>query len=144
MTDLDAVKDIPFSRHLGVQTLVKEPGHVVLALDLRPEHLNSWEAAHGGIIMSLLDMAMGTSLRATTPEYRGAVTVEMKINFINPGKGRLVAEGRVIHQGRSLSVCEGEVRDGSGQLVAKAMGTFKLLAPKGEGARTEAAGSETK
>lgn len=143
-TDLDATKDIPFSRHLGVETLVREPGHVVLALTLRPEHMNSWDAAHGGITMSLLDMAMGTALRATTPEYRGAVTVEMKVNFINPGKGRLVAEGRVIHQGRSLSVCEGEVRDVSGQLVAKALGTFKLLPPKDESTRVEVAGGQVK
>lgn len=130
MVKPDATKDIPFCQHLGVETLHQEPGRTILALDLRPEFLNSWDSAHGGVTMSLLDMAMGTSLRATTPDYRGAVTIEMKVNFIHPGRGRLIAEGRVVHQGKSISVLEGEVRDSSGNLVAKAMGTFKLLPPR--------------
>lgn len=126
----DATKDIPFCQHLGVETVSQEYGHTVLALDLRPELMNSWDSAHGGVTMFLLDMAMGTSLRSTTPDYRGAVTIEMKVNFIHPGRGRLVAEGRVIHQGKSISVLEGEVRDHNGNLVAKALGTFKLLPPR--------------
>lgn len=131
MTPTEAANDIPFSQHLGVQTLLREPGHVTLALDLRPEHMNSWESAHGGVTMSLLDLALGMALRATTPDNRGVATVELKVNFISPGRGRLVADGRVLHRGNSLSVCEGEVRDAGGHLVAKAMGTFKVRAAKG-------------
>lgn len=124
---------IPFAHHLGVAVVGKEPGRVVLALDLRPEHLNSWQAAHGGVTMSLLDLALSMALRTTDPRENGAITVEMKVNFIAPGRQRLVAEGRLLHGGHSLATCEGEVRDGSGALVAKALGTFKLFRKQDEG-----------
>ena len=48
------------------------------------------------------------------------------MDFLQAGVGRLVAEGRVLRNGRSLIFCEGEVRDVNGELVAKALGTFKL------------------
>jgi acyl-coenzyme A thioesterase PaaI-like protein len=52
--------------------------------------------------------------------------VELSVTFIQPGTGRLVAEGRCLRSGKSLSFSEGEVRDGQGNLVAKALGTFSL------------------
>lgn len=117
---------IPFVEHLGMEVVQTEHGKAVLALTLLPEHTNSWKAAHGGVTMTLLDVALATALRTTATDEQGAITVEMKVNFIAPGFGRLLAEGRVVHAGRSVSVCEGEVRDESGQIIAKALGTFKL------------------
>jgi acyl-coenzyme A thioesterase PaaI-like protein len=37
-----------------------------------------------------------------------------------------VGEARCLRAGRSLAFCEGEIRDAAGELVAKAVGTFKL------------------
>jgi acyl-coenzyme A thioesterase PaaI-like protein len=54
------------------------------------------------------------------------MTVELKVSFIEPGEGKLIAEGRCLRAGKSLAFCEGEVRDQSGKLVAKALGTFML------------------
>jgi acyl-coenzyme A thioesterase PaaI-like protein len=42
----------------------------------------------------------------------------------------VLAEGRVLHGGKSTAFCEGMARDDKGQLLAKAIGTFKLLPEK--------------
>jgi uncharacterized protein (TIGR00369 family) len=117
---------VPFAELLGVEVVEQSPERVVLGLDLRPELLNSWQVAHGGVVMTLADIALAIAARTHTPGTKGAMTVELKVNFIEPGEGRLLAEGRCLRAGKSLAFCEGEVRDGRGKLVAKALGTFML------------------
>jgi acyl-coenzyme A thioesterase PaaI-like protein len=43
---------------------------------------------------------------------------------------KVMAEGRVLHGGKSTAFCEAEARDDKGALLAKAIGTFKLLSDK--------------
>ena len=117
---------IPFASHLGVRLKERGEGRVVLELDLRPELMNSWDSAHGGVVMTLLDIAMAVAARTLDPKAVGAITVEMKVTFIGTTQGTLIAEGRCIHRGKSLSFCEGEARDAAGKLAAKASGTFML------------------
>jgi uncharacterized protein (TIGR00369 family) len=117
---------IPFLDLLGVQPEHLENGRAVLSLNVRPELTNSWEVAHGAVIMALLDVSMGMATRSVHEDSDGVVTVDMSVNFLQAAAGRLTAEGRVLRKGRSLVFCEGEVRDAGGELVAKAIGTFKL------------------
>jgi acyl-CoA thioesterase len=124
---------VPFAEDLGITKLNQEPGSVCIALELREEHMNSWEVAHGGIIMSLLDIAMGMSAKSLDPEANGATTVELKTNFLKAATGRIIAEGFAQRAGRSLVFVEGEVRDEDDELLAKATGTFKLRLPRKAG-----------
>ncbi len=98
-------------------------------LDLLPRHLNSWKVAHGGVIMTMLDIAMAIAGRSIDPGSRGGVTVEMKTSFLQPGPAgtRLVAIGKAFHRSTTMSFCEGEIRDSDDRLIAKAIGTFKTL-----------------
>lgn len=122
--------DIPFVEHLGLQLLAKADGRSLIRLDPRPEHLNSWKGVHGGVLLSMLDVALGSAARSLDPNCIGATTVEMKANFLAVAIGPIVAEGRAQRTGRSLIFAEGEVRDLAGTSLAKASGTFKLLYPK--------------
>jgi uncharacterized protein (TIGR00369 family) len=122
--------NVPFIEHLGVRVISQEPGKVVCVLEVKPEHRNSWGVPHGGIVMSLLDFAMGMAGRTSHSTGKGAVTVEMKTSFIAAGEGALTCTGQVTHAGRTLIFCSGEVRDVSGKLCAQALGTFKLLSKK--------------
>jgi len=117
---------IPFAQHLGVRLLEKGGGRAVFELELRPELMNSFNAAHGGVVMTLCDIAMAIAARTLDDTAVGAVTVEMKASFLSVGKGTLVAEGKCIHHGSSVSFCESEIRDTSGRTIAKATGTFML------------------
>jgi acyl-CoA thioesterase len=121
--------DIPFIKDLGVEFVSAENGHAVVALDLAPRHLNSWAVAHGGVLMTLLDVAMAVAGRSLDPTAGGGVTVEMKTSFLQPANAgtRLIVSGHVYHRSSALAFCDGEVRDTEQRLIAKAMGTFKYL-----------------
>ena len=119
-------RPIPFATHLGIRLRARGEGHAIVEADLRPELMNTWESAHGGVIMTLLDIAMAMAARSADPKAVGAVTVEMKTSFIATCQGLLVAHGRCIHRGRSVAFCEGEARDAAGKLVARASGTFMV------------------
>jgi uncharacterized protein (TIGR00369 family) len=120
---------VPFIEDLGIEFVETPPGEGCVTLDLKPRHLNSWQVAHGGVIMAMLDVAMAIAGRSLDPGARGGVTVEMKTSFVSPGPAgaRLTATGRAFHRSTTMSFCEGEVRDSDNRLVAKAMGTFKTI-----------------
>jgi len=122
---------IPFVELLGFELLVCEAGRAEIALPLRDELTNSWSVAHGGVLMTLLDVAMAGAARSPNqPGHatsHGVVTVELKTSFIRPGLGRLLATGTLLHRSASMAFCEARVVDPHGLIVAHATGTFKYL-----------------
>ena len=117
---------IPYADLLGIRLVSRGEGRAELELTLRPELMNSWDTAHGGVIMTLLDIAMAVAARSADPKALGAITVEMKTSFIGTCTGTIVAQGRCLHFGRSVSFCEAEARDAAGTVVARASGTFMV------------------
>ena len=117
----------PFIEYLGIRTVSAIDGeaHVVLPLD--PHHLNVWNIAHGGVIMTMLDIAMGGAARSLATDGSGPVTIEMKTNFMQPGSGELRGVGRVLHKSTTMAYCEAEIFDPQNRMVAKALGTFKYV-----------------
>ena len=122
---------IPFVEMIGFELLRFEHGEAEIAIDLRDELCNSWSVAHGGVTMTLLDVAMAHAARSPgedgAVEQSGVVTIEMKTSFMRPGLGRLVGTGRRLHRTASMAFCEASVVGGDGQLVAHSTGTFKYL-----------------
>lgn len=123
---------LPFVDHLGIERVHSHEGRALLALEIKPAFRNSWQAAHGGVIMTMLDSAMSLAARLHLHGAPGGIlTIEMNAKFISPGMGeRLNAEGKVIGGGRSTLFCEAEVRDEAGNLVARSMGTLKPVKKK--------------
>jgi uncharacterized protein (TIGR00369 family) len=118
--------DIPFVRHLGFVLTVFADGQSELRFTPQPEHLNSYRVAHGGVVMTLLDVTMAMAARAA-PGRTGVVTVEMKTSFMRPSHGPLVARGRLLHHTATLAFTEATVFDEAGQACAHATGTFKYI-----------------
>ena len=130
---------IPFIELLGLEFLGFEAGRSEIALTLREELCNSWSVVHGGVTMTLLDVAMARAARspnqpghATSP---GVVTIEMKTSFMRPGRGRIVARGTLLQRTPTMAFCEASAFDEDGQLIAHATGTFKYLAGLPAGGR---------
>jgi uncharacterized protein (TIGR00369 family) len=117
----------PFVAQLGVEMVHAGIDRSELRLSLEPRHLNGLDVAHGGLIMTLLDAAMGAAARAKDPDGRGVVTIEMKTSFLRPARGVLSAFGFCDHHSASLAFCRGELRDSSGRLLAQSMGTFRRM-----------------
>ena len=122
---------IPFVEMLGFELVAWDGGQAEIALSLRDELTNSWSVAHGGVTMTLLDVAMAHAARSPNQpgikESPGVVTIEMKTSFMRAGLGRLVAKGRVVHRTASMAFCEGSIFDDADVVVAQATGTFKYL-----------------
>jgi uncharacterized protein (TIGR00369 family) len=120
---------IPFVEELGLELHAFGGGEAQIRVDLAEAHLNSFAVAHGGVLMTMLDVAMAhaaRSMNSTDPaQGPGVVTVEMKTTFMRPAEGRLDATGRVLHRTATLAFTEGSVFDDHGQLCAHA--TFKVL-----------------
>jgi len=117
---------IPYAELLDMRRLTEAPGRCTASVHIRPELMNSWGVAHGGAVMSLLDMTLGMSAKSLDEAAIGATTVELKVNFLAASTGTITAAGQAHRAGRSLVFVEGEVRGEDGTLLAKASGTFKL------------------
>jgi uncharacterized protein (TIGR00369 family) len=89
---------------------------------------NSIGIVHGGLTATLLDTALGTLASRVPGNKKGAVTVELKVDFLSPGVGeKFICHAQVVHNGRQLVRMEGKVRNEKGALIASATGTFFKL-----------------
>ena len=86
---------------------------------------------HAGIVTTLMDSACGYAAYTLMPADSRVLSVEFKVNFLNPARGkRFRAEGRVIKSGKTISVCEGKLfalQSGEEQLVAIMQATMICL-----------------
>ncbi len=122
----DFQKKIPFVGHLGIEVDSIGDGQAMLSVKLQPDFTNSFGSAHGGLIMSLMDVALCTAARSQHPDSIGVITIDLSIQFIGVGKGTLVADARVMKPGRNTVFTEGEIRNEDGSLVAKAIATVRV------------------
>ncbi len=123
---MDFPTPIPFVDLLGFKLVYMRDGTSRLTYDPEAAHLNSFQVTHGGASMTLLDVTMAHAARSLR-EAMGVVTVEMKTAFMQPAKGLLTAEGKVLHRTATLAFTEGTIHDANGRLCVHATGTFKYL-----------------
>ena len=135
---LDFGAVIPFVHHLGFTLERFEGGESTLHFAPRPEHCNSFGVAHGGAVMTFLDVIMATAARSANAGS-GIVTIEMKTSFMQPavpGTGPLVAKGVLMHRTVTMAFTQSTVFDGAGRACAHATGTFKFVKRLPTGTRT--------
>ena len=122
---------IPFVEELGIELWGFGGGKAELRIDLAQAHLNSWEVAHGGVLMTMLDVAMAQAARSNSShaphDAPGLATIEMKTTFMRPAEGQLRALGTLLHKTATMAFTEGSVFNEAGQLCAHATATFKFL-----------------
>lgn len=120
-------KKIPFVAHLKILTEELGRGTARLSLPVEPHFTNSLGTVHGGVIMSLLDVALCTAARTLHPESMGVVTIDLSASFIDGGRGaRLLADARVLKDTKSMTFVEGEAKNEDGSIVAKAIATVRV------------------
>jgi uncharacterized protein (TIGR00369 family) len=115
-----------FREHVALQVEPHEEGAAEVVVDAGDDHLNPNGTVHGGVLATMLDVAMGTA--AATASGEAPVTVALTVTYLEPGQpGRLVAKAKVRKRGKRLLVVEGEVVQGD-SVVADALGTFSVKA----------------
>lgn len=104
------------------------PGAVTIDLPFRADLTQQHGFLHAGIVTTIVDSACGYAALTQMPPTAAVLSVEYKVNFLSPAVGeRLVAHGRVLKSGRTLTVCFGEVKavaGGQERLIATMMATM--------------------
>ena len=86
---------------------------------------------HAGAISAIADTAAGYAALSLMPAGRGVLTTEFKINLVSPAVGdRMIARGRVVKAGRTLTLAQTEVfaeRGGQEKLIALLTATMMTI-----------------
>lgn len=109
----------------GFQLLDVQRGRARIGFHADSRHQQGGGIVQGGVIATLADSTMAFSVMSLTADDHPVVTIEMKVNFMSPvSEDDLIGEGWVLHEGKRTLVCECEIRNARGKLVAKALSTF--------------------
>lgn len=120
---------IPFGPLGFVARAGATDGEIVWEYVVDPAHYNPWQVLHGGVVMALLDTAMGFAVaQRVHADQRINAAAQMNVHFLAPVRaGTVRASASVVKIGRRLAVVEGTAHDDAGNAVATATATHALL-----------------
>jgi len=115
----------PYYQWLGLQVVSLDAD----AIEVRATWREEWVVnpgtrhTHGGILATLVDLAADNALLSRLGH--AVPTIDMRVDYHRAAlPGDLVAKGKVVKFGKRFSVCEAQVYDQDGQLVASGRGTY--------------------
>ena len=119
---------------LGIGLAEVTPGHCTLEAFARPEATQQQGLVHGALIGAMLDCAAGYAAYSLMPAASEVLTTEYKVNFVAAAEGsHLIARGRVIKPGRTLTVASAEAfyrREGHEILCAVMLSSLICVPPE--------------
>jgi uncharacterized protein (TIGR00369 family) len=120
---------MPIARHFGFAVTDVGPGLFEITQPFRQELSFSQGIFQAGPVGTLADMAAACAGITMLPRGWGASTVDYTIKLIAPAVGeKLVARGRLVRSGRTLSVSAADVyavHDENETLCATALATIR-------------------
>ena len=118
-----------YHRFLDYKVVERSKGFVRLEMTGFNHHRNRGDYIHGGVLMSLMDIAGIMAGGRASGETRKAVTVTLNCNFLATAMGESIyAEGRIIRKGRSMFFSDIRVVDAeTGKIYSSGQGTYKYL-----------------
>lgn len=124
-----------FMQTIGAQLVRVAPGEVDVELPAREALTQQHGFLHAGALATVADSACGYAALSLMPAGAAVLSVEFKINLLAPAAGdRVVARGRVIRAGKTVTVCWGEVTAYNGsseRLVATMVATMMTVRDRG-------------
>ena len=126
------IGNVPIGDTLGFSLVEAEDGRVALVGNPDERSFNLMGSVHGGWPAAILDSAMALSTLSSLDAHHGFTTVDIKINYLRPitrATGEVRAEGRLLHGGRRIALCEGRLVDRAGKLLCHGTSTC-LITPK--------------
>jgi len=112
---------------LEIEVVPTPDGEARLELCADSRHANLYSMAHGGVLTTMADTAMGAKCLALN---KRVVTISLTIEFMHAvmtSTPRVFTEAKVLHDGRQTMVCECKILDAKGKLYAKATATFYVI-----------------
>jgi uncharacterized protein (TIGR00369 family) len=117
-----------FPKMVGIEIDDIEPGRARLSLEVEEKHRQLHGIMHGGATATLIDTAVAFALVGASEPGAKFTTIELKINYLAPiVEGRIVADARLVRDGKRIVVAECDVFDAAGNLAAKGLLTYMRL-----------------
>jgi uncharacterized protein (TIGR00369 family) len=120
---------MPIAQHMGFDITDVAPGRFEITQAFRREFSFREGVFQAGAIGTLADMAAACAGATMLPDGWAASTVDYTLKLLVPAVGeKLVARGRVLRSGRTLSVAAADVfsvRNGEETLCATALTTIR-------------------
>jgi len=120
---------------IGARLARVEAGEVDIELNIRDDLMQQHGFLHAGVLATAADSACGYAALSLMPAGVAVLSVEFKVNLLAPAAGdRIVARGRVIRAGKTVTVCWGDVTAHAGdteRLVATMVGTMMTVRDRG-------------
>ena len=126
----------PIAQLLGFECIVAEKGEVAMRLAYDRSLENSIAMLHGGVAATMLDTAMGAAAHTALATSGMVVTLDLTITYLRPiteANSPVTATGRVANMARRTAYVIGDLRDGTGILVAHAVGNFSVISGRSMG-----------
>ncbi len=124
-----------FMATIGARLARVAAGEVDIELAVRNDLTQQHGFLHAGVLAAAADSACGYAALSLMPAGAAVLSVEFKINLLAPAAGdRVVARGRVIRAGKTITVCWAEVTAFAGtqeRLVATMVGTMMTVRDRG-------------
>lgn len=123
---LGLIDESPFLSQLNIKTTALDYGYARGEVDIERCHLNAFGGVHGGMYAAMMDHFSFWALYGSLDPEMGAITLDLHTDYLRScDHGRLVAEGHLIKAGRQIALCEVQVTDENGRLMAH--GTSKMM-----------------
>jgi uncharacterized protein (TIGR00369 family) len=118
----------PFMDLIGARITGLEPGFCEITVEHRRALTQQHGFVHGGVLASIADSAAGYAAFSLMPAEASVLTVEYKLNILRPGQGEaMIARGRVIKPGRTLTVVQADVFARSGGREDQVVASLQTL-----------------
>jgi acyl-CoA thioesterase len=122
------------SKVMGFVRLVsfdEETSRIRMEFDARKDFLHDGGVIQGGIVTGWIDMAMAFSVHLKTKYQLTPLSLDINVSFMKGAlPGKVYADAWIEKQGRSIGFLQGQLLNESGEVVAKASSTVKLLPKK--------------
>lgn len=110
-----------------VRIISAEGGRTAIEYQVGPQMCHSGGVAQGGFVCGWIDRAMAHASLLLSPEMT-PMSLDLKVSFFAPARpGRVIAEGWIERHGRTTCFAEGRLLDPTGQVLAKASSTIRLI-----------------
>jgi uncharacterized protein (TIGR00369 family) len=119
---------------VGARLRSVAPGDVEIDLPFRQDLTQHHGYMAAAVLTAIVDVACGYAAMTLMAPGASVLTIEYKVNFLSPAQGeRMVAHGRVVRPGRTVTVCSGDVvaiSGGSERIVATMLATMATVSPE--------------
>ncbi|MGB9729168.1 MAG: PaaI family thioesterase [Thermoprotei archaeon] len=123
---MEIINRSPFVSHIGLRIEEISDKESIVSLVIDDRHKQRLGMVHGGVIATMIDVAMGSLVTAVSG--KASVSVEINVNYLSPASdGVIKAIARLNRLGRKIHYAEARVIDSKGNLIATATGIYYSL-----------------